>query len=165
MKMSRRYKIRKYSPIWWGKSLFVPACVMAIIAGMALVSGEAAAEPAEETVAIVEETVETEPVSLGMYTITHYCRENYPHICNDGDASQTATGTTPTPGRTIAADPKVLPYGTVVIIDGHEYTVEDCGGAIQGNRIDILVDTHAEANELGIYKTEVFRKVDEYHGL
>lgn len=38
----------------------------------------------------------------------------------------------------IAADPRVLPLGTVVHIDGMgKYTVKDTGGAIKGNRIDI----------------------------
>ena len=165
--MKKKYRIRKFSPIWWVKQLAVPAIVLGIIGAMCLMSEAAADESyAAETpeVPVVVE-VEPEPVSMGIYTITHYCRENYPHICNDGDATKTATGTTPTPGRTIAADPKVLPYGTTVIINDHEYIVEDCGGAIKGNRIDVLVDTHAEAMKLGTYTTEVYRKVEEYHGL
>lgn len=161
----KKYRIRKYSPLWWGKTLFVPACVLAIILAYTAVSDEATAE--EETVVTVEETVEIEPEeipiqpqSLGIFTVTHYCRENYPHICNDGDSTKTATGTTPTPGRTIAADPNVLPYGTKVLINGHEYIVEDCGGAIRQNRIDILVDTHAEALQLGIIEAEVFEVIE-----
>lgn len=100
--------------------------------------------------------VESKLVSLGEYTISHYCRENYPHICNNGDSANTATMTTPTPGRTIAVDPTVIPYGTEVIINGHTYIAEDCGGAIKGNRIDVLCDTHAEAMQKGMLKTEVF---------
>lgn len=103
-----------------------------------------------------EPEVEDTLVSLGEFTISHYCCENYPHICNDGDSTYTATGTTPTAGRTIAVDPDVIPYGTEVIIDGHVYVAEDCGGAIRGNRIDVVCATHAEALEKGIYTTEVF---------
>lgn len=99
---------------------------------------------------------EPEVISLGDFVITHYCRENYPHICNDGDATHTATGTEPTPGRTIAVDPDVIPYGSQVIINGHTYIAEDTGGAINQNRIDIVVDTHTEALEKGIYTAEVF---------
>ena len=99
---------------------------------------------------------EPEIISLGDFVITHYCRENYPHICNDGDATRTATGTAPTPGRTIAVDPDVIPYGSEVIINGHTYIAEDTGGAINQNRIDIVVDTHAEALQKGLYSTEVF---------
>ena len=158
--MKKKYRIRKFSPLWWTKQLVIPASVLAIILAMSL-AGEAVAEeeilqeePAAVEVEVVQE--EPEPVSLGIYTITHYCRENYPHICNDGDSTYTATGTSPTPGRTIAADPNKLPYGTKVLINGHEYIVEDCGGAIKGNRIDILVDTHAEALQLGKYETEIY---------
>ena len=91
------------------------------------------------------------------FIITHYCIENYPHICNDGDSSKTASGTTPTPGRTIAVDPKLIPYGSYVKIDNHIYVAEDCGSAIQAHRIDIVVEKHAEALQLGkIFNKSVY---------
>lgn len=90
--------------------------------------------------------------------MTYYCTENFPHICNDGDATLTATGTTPTPGRTIAVDPDVIPYGTEVLIDGHIYVAEDTGGVIKGNRIDIAVETHEQALQMGLRSAEVFIK-------
>ena len=34
-------------------------------------------------------------------------------------------------------------------INGHIYTVEDRGGAIKGNKIDIYVNSHSEALKLG----------------
>ena len=38
----------------------------------------------------------------------------------------------------IAADPRILPIGSVVVIDGMgTFVVKDTGGAIKGNRIDI----------------------------
>lgn len=40
-------------------------------------------------------------------------------------------------GHTIAVDPNVIPYGTVVLLDGNEYVAEDCGGAVKGNVIDV----------------------------
>lgn len=86
---------------------------------------------------------------IGYATVTYYCCEKYPHICNGGPPYQTATGTTPTPGRTIAVDPRQIPLGTHVIIDGHEYIAEDTGGAIDNLDIDIAVATHAEALEKG----------------
>lgn len=123
-----------------------------------------------ETVEIVTEVVETKPCetttaetepplqSLGIFKLTAYCRENYPHICNDGDATLTSTGTCPTPGKTIAVDPKVIPYGTEVIINDQTYVAEDCGGAIKRNRIDICFNTHAEALSFGVQYAEVFVK-------
>ena len=68
----------------------------------------------------------------------------------------TATGTPVVEGQTIAVDPRVIPYGTKVIIGGHIFTAEDCGGAIQGNHIDIYVNNHAEATALGVTNADVF---------
>lgn len=76
-------------------------------------------------------------------------------MCNDGDSSETSTGTKPIPGRTIAVDPKVIPYGSEVVIFGNTYIAEDCGSAVKGNHIDIVFDTHQEALEFGIQYTEV----------
>lgn len=78
-------------------------------------------------------------------TATAYCACTY---CTDGDGI-TATGTQATAGRTIAVDPSIIPYGTEVIINGHTYIAEDCGGAIKGNKVDIYFDTHAEALQFG----------------
>ena len=94
--------------------------------------------------------------SIGVCKLSAYCKENYPHICNNGDSSTTATGTIPTAGRTVAVDPKIIPYGSKVIINGHTYIAEDCGGAIKGNRVDILFNTHQEALNFGIQYAEVF---------
>ena len=40
--------------------------------------------------------------------------------------------------------------GKKVTFMGKEYVVEDRGGAIQGNRIDIYMDSHAEALAWGV---------------
>lgn len=94
-------------------------------------------------------------VSLGNFKITHYCPCS---ICNGSYAGKpTALGTTLTPYRTIAVDPRVIPLGTHVIINGQEYIAEDTGGAIKGNRIDLCVATHSEAKAKGVINAEVWR--------
>lgn len=98
--------------------------------------------------------------SLGVFTITHYCCEKYPHICNAGAPYKTATGTTPHVGG-CAVDPKKIPLGSYVKINDVVYHAEDTGGAIKGNRIDLVVATHNEALEKGTYKAEVFLKVGD----
>lgn len=98
--------------------------------------------------------------SLGTFTITHYCCEKYPHICNSGAPYKTATGTTPHVGG-CAVDPKKIPLGSYVKINGSVYHAEDTGGAIKGNRIDLVVATHKEALSKGTYKAEVFLKVGD----
>lgn len=50
--------------------------------------------------------------------------------------------------QTIGVDPKVIPYGTKVVINGHTYIAEDTG-AIKGNKIDIFFNTHEEAIRFG----------------
>jgi 3D (Asp-Asp-Asp) domain-containing protein len=62
----------------------------------------------------------------------------------------TASGEIAEEGITIAADWSVLPKGTVVEIDGvGTRIVQDKGGAIKGNRIDIYFLSHQEALEYG----------------
>ena len=96
-----------------------------------------------------------EPEYIGTFTVTHYCLENYPHICNDGESLYTASGQAPIPYYTIAAD-ESIPFGTKLVIDGKEYEVMDRGGAITTGRLDIAVQTHDEALEKGIIETEIY---------
>lgn len=98
--------------------------------------------------------IEGNELIMDTFVITHYCLEDYPHICNNGSSETTASGQAPIPYYTVAAD-KSIPFGTKIIIDGKEYEVMDRGGAIKGNRIDIAVDTHAEALNRGKLEREV----------
>lgn len=62
----------------------------------------------------------------------------------------TASGAVAEQGVTIAADWDVLPPGTVVYIDGlGERVVQDRGGAIKGNAVDIYFEDHHEALVFG----------------
>ncbi|HYO81526.1 MAG TPA: 3D domain-containing protein [Bryobacteraceae bacterium] len=66
----------------------------------------------------------------------------------------TAEGSKPVAGTTIAADTRVLPFGTRVRISdagpwSGEYRVGDVGGNIKGNKIDVFVPSRAEAIEFG----------------
>lgn len=110
--------------------------------------------PQKEYIVINQEQEEIQEVEQNYIEMdvvaSAYCIEPHHHICNDGNASKTATGTTPTAGRTIAVDPNIIPYGSKVEIDGHIYIAEDTGGAIKGNRIDIVFNTHQEALNFGM---------------
>lgn len=94
-----------------------------------------------------------ELISLGEFKITHYC--SCSKCCGKGDGI-TYTGAKATVGRTIGVDPKVIPLGSTVYIDGQAYVAEDTGGGIKGNRIDMFVGSHQEAIEKGVYESEVF---------
>ena len=84
--------------------------------------------------------------SVGVYKITGYCSCSK---CCGKATGRTASGTIATAGRTVAAS-AALPYGTKVNINGHTYTVEDRGGAIKGNKIDIYFSSHAQALAWGV---------------
>lgn len=90
---------------------------------------------------------------IGTFTITAYCGCKK---CSGGH-NKTASGTTPTEGRTIAADTSILPYGTQVVIDGIVYTVEDCGSGVNGNHIDIFFSTHEKALAYGTKTVKVYK--------
>ena len=110
----------------------------------------------EEFSADINEQNATEDMygqDLGEFKITYYCACE---ICCDVETGITATGAPVVQGETIAVDPRVIPYGTKVIINGHVFTAEDCGGAIKGNRIDIYVDDHATAQALGVNHYHVY---------
>ena len=67
----------------------------------------------------------------------------------------TASGTQARHG-TIAADTTVLPFGTVIEIPGYGYgRVEDRGGAIKGNRLDLWFPSHQAALQWGRKKLQV----------
>ena len=80
------------------------------------------------------------------YKITAYCPCSK---CCGKSTGRTASGTKATPGRTVAASSKFA-FGTKLNIGGHVYTVEDRGGAVKGNKIDIFVSSHSEALAWGV---------------
>lgn len=80
------------------------------------------------------------------FKITAYC----PCAKCCGKATgRTAAGTKATAGRTVAASSQFA-FGTKLNIGGHTYVVEDRGGAVKGNKIDIFVNSHAEALQWGV---------------
>lgn len=92
-------------------------------------------------------------ISLGTFKVTAFC---HCEKCCPGTADGiTFTETNVKEGRTIAADPNVIPFGSTIIVDGHEYIVEDTGGWT-GNQLDIYMESHQEALEYGVQYHEVF---------
>jgi len=63
--------------------------------------------------------------------------------------NRTATGTIPRVG-VVAVDPKVIPLGTRLYIDGYGFArAEDTGRAIKGDKIDLFLDTEEETKRFG----------------
>lgn len=83
----------------------------------------------------------------------------------------TATGTRAKVG-TIAVDPRVIPLGTKVYVEGlfgaenYGYaTAEDTGGAIKGNIIDLYFNTHRETINWGRQQVNVYILKDTTNAL
>jgi len=98
---------------------------------------------------------EVEDVSeSNYYTVTFETTAYCPcsKCCGKSDGI-TASGTRATAGRTIAA-PSTYAFGTQIEIDGVIYIVEDRGGAIKNNRIDIFFNDHQTANNYGRQRVE-----------
>lgn len=120
---------------------------------------EAIEKPAEDYASL--DTLEL----IGTFKATAYCpcveccgiwSADHPDR-GDDYVQKTRAGTIPEEGRTIAADWSVLPEGSEVIICGHPYIVEDTGGAIKGNRIDIYFESHDAALEYGVQDVDLYR--------
>lgn len=115
-------------------------------------------EPLEK---IIEPEPEEEKVTdhpVGKCEITAYCTcvkccgiwsQDHPSRKGTGYVQKTATGTIPTEGRTVAVDPKVIPLGSVVMINGIGYIAEDTGSAVSGKVVDIYFSSHEAAAAFG----------------
>lgn len=97
------------------------------------------------------ETTSASGISVGTFKVTGYCSCAK---CCGKTTGRTASGTIATANRTIAA-PGRFAYGTKLKINGIVYTVEDRGGAIKGNRIDIYFSSHAQALAWGSRNCQV----------
>jgi 3D (Asp-Asp-Asp) domain-containing protein len=80
------------------------------------------------------------------YVITAYCA--CVQCCGKTDGI-TASGVKAVEGVTVATD-KSIPFGTKIYIEGvGERIVQDRGGAIKGNRIDLYFSDHQSALNFG----------------
>lgn len=158
---------------------FLSAVCMAILAGMMILAvlaapaagaalPDAGSLPGDDTPALVRcamtpeevEQAENEMIEAALLAratrlddvlVTHYdcCLE----CCGKTDGI-TASGVRATPGVTVAVDPDVIPLGADVLVDYGDgeiqyYRADDVGGAVKRNHIDLCVQSHEEAVELG----------------
>jgi 3D (Asp-Asp-Asp) domain-containing protein len=124
-----------------------------------------------------EDKIVVEPVSLEVeqqkdgeeqkteeFVLTAYCScrkccgkhaLNRPKDENGKEIVYGASGAALEQGVSVAVDPSVIPYGSIVCIDGKEYIAQDCGSAIKGNRIDVYFESHEDAKGFGKQKAFV----------
>ncbi len=128
------------------------------------ISPEPAITAALDPIVTIAPTPEPEPdptpalVELGELKLTAYCPCE--KCCGKDEADPyygiTASGARATANHTIAVDPRVIPMGSEVVINGRTYVAEDVGGAIKENRIDIYFDSHQEALTFGVQYATVY---------
>lgn len=121
-----------------------------------LISGEIVTRTVEKLDALAADAQITQNFkNLGSFRLSFYC--SCEKCCGAQSTGLTKSGTTVTEGRTIAVDPKVIPLGSRVYIDGYGvFIAEDVGSAIKENKIDIAVGNHEQALKLGIDEATVY---------
>lgn len=118
--------------------------------------GEKKAKARRLPVKQAEKPVETQPSTQRLAIQASF----YTAYCAEGCIGVTATGIDVSKSqhfegrRIIAVDPNFIALGstgTLTLSNGESYSVvaQDTGGAIKGNRIDVLVASHNEAIALG----------------
>lgn len=78
-----------------------------------------------------------------------------------GGGAYTASGTLAKRNQggysSAAVDPRVIPLGTKLYVEGYGYAIaEDTGGAVKGNTIDLYFNSESEANNWGVRPTNVY---------
>ncbi len=77
---------------------------------------------------------------ISMYGVGCDVRPNHP----------TKSGVLPVVGFTVAADPAVLPLGSIIHVDGFgERMVQDIGPRVRGHSLDLFVSDCGEARDWG----------------
>ena len=97
-----------------------------------------------EVVAVRDESAATD-----FYRVTAYCPCR--KCCGKWADGYTASGHKIESGDLIVAAPPDIPFGTRIFIPHYgQAVVQDRGGAITGNRLDVLFATHEEALQWGV---------------
>jgi len=116
---------------------------------MAIIATSSTAAPAEN-IFFAERIPSGHWENAGRHRITHY---DSGACCNGRNAGRTASGAPMMVGRTVATG-RQYPFGTRLLINGTIYTVEDRG--VPNGCVDILVGSHSEAYQRGVFRSEIF---------
>jgi len=88
---------------------------------------------------------------LGAFAVRAYTYE-----WDDNILSRTASGAFPMVGRTVAVDPRVIPLGSKIYIEGlGERIAEDSGGKIRGKMLDLFLPSDEACRQFGVRQHQV----------
>lgn len=152
-----------FSPAIWVR-VALAVGVMACAAGMVVTAGDRRAgdpgepdhpHPSASPLAIptLIQLQSSPATRVMLMEVTAYCP--CPKCCGPQAQGITASGKTVdyADGRFVAADTRLLPFGTRVSVpgyhDGQPVEVIDRGGAIKGNKLDVYFPSHQTALEWG----------------
>ena len=97
-------------------------------------------------------------IYIGKYKITYYCACKQ---CCGKDNGITASGAKVQEGVTVAADTSKLPFDTKIYIKGIGWrTVQDRGGSIKGNRLDIYISSHDDPKPYNVQYLDVWVEIE-----
>lgn len=137
------------------RNVLIAALLVATLGTLGIASAAKGSKKTSEPVVLPSVVVlprndpqEARETRTDVFTVTAYCPCE--KCCGAYANGYTATGAKATQGVTVAADAAVLPMGTEIELDGHTYTVQDTGGAIKGNRLDLYFDSHEDALRWGV---------------
>lgn len=117
-----------------------------IYVGETLAVNESAAKPRSSTMAYSSAANNSgQEYTMRATAYTAYCTG-----CSGITANGTDIRSNPNQ-KVIAVDPRVIPLGTKVWVEGYgEATAADTGGAIKGNKIDVFIPTEGQARNWGV---------------
>lgn len=178
----RRARQAERAVVAWRRMTYavLVASIIVLVAAILVVNADAedaetidppvVATAAETTAKAIEESeeAENERIEAALLarahviedcTITFYCNERYPHICGTGDGIA-YDGTPALAWATCAVDPDVIPLGSTVMVDlgdgeGLRTLVANDTG-VKGNHLDICVESHNSALQLGRQTATVY---------
>lgn len=89
--------------------------------------------------------------------------ESTAYLPTDGSGTgRTASGIKAKYGI-VAVDPKVIPIGTLVFVEGYGLALAaDTGGAIKGNKIDVCLESRSKCSQWGRRKVKVHIFTDRH---
>jgi 3D (Asp-Asp-Asp) domain-containing protein len=106
--------------------------------------------PANRSTRLTPTTTTKSRRPLGEFTMRAYTR----YARSSG---RTASGTVPTNGRTIAVDPRIIPLGTVIEIEGiGKRVAEDTGSLVKGKKLDLFLPSVQACTQFGVRSRKVY---------
>ena len=94
------------------------------------------------------------------FKVTHYC--GCPKCCGSWSSGSESVaygckGDKLVSNYSIATDPEVIPYGTLLYdSEGNSYMAQDTGSGVKGYHIDLFVGDHQEALNMGVKEMKLY---------